>query len=137
MAIEDRSPQVGTRLVARYKGETHTAEVVSSDQGVRYRLADGREFKSPSAAGSAVMGGIACNGWKFWALESDVPGPLAESDGPGKARGKRLIVRVPNQKGVPEGQVRWFCTICGKGFLAEAGTSPDVCPEGHQAWAKV
>ena len=55
-----------------------------------------------------------------------------ESGGAKTARGRRLIVRVPNQKGVPEGKVRWFCTICRKGFLAEAGTSPEVCPEGHQ-----
>jgi Restriction Enzyme Adenine Methylase Associated len=133
MAIENRSLEVGGRLVARYKGETHTAEVVSGNQGVRYRLADGREFKSPSAAGSAVMGGTACNGWRFWSLESDVPEPVVESGGAKTARGRRLIVGVPNQKGVPEGQVRWFCTVCKKGFLAEAGASPEVCPEGHQA----
>jgi len=72
MTIENRKLTGGTRLVARYKGETYTAEVVSSDQGVRYRLADGREFKSPSAAGSAVMGGIACNGWRFWSLADEV-----------------------------------------------------------------
>jgi len=133
MAIENRNLEAGVRLVARYKGEAHTAEVVSSVQGVRYRLADGREFKSPSAAGSAVMGGIACNGWRFWSLESDGPSPVAESGGAKTARGRRLIVRVPNQKGVPEGQVRWFCTICQKGFLAAAGTAPEVCPEGHRA----
>ena len=66
-------------------------------------------------------------------MESDVPGPVVESGGAKTTRGKRLIVRVPNQKGVREGQVRWFCTICRKGFLAEAGASPEVCPEGHQA----
>ncbi len=131
MAIENRNLVVGTRLVAGYKGERYTAEVVSSDQGVRYRLADGREFKSPSAAGSAVMGGVACNGWRFWSLESDVPGPVVESGEAKTARGKRLIVRVPNQKGVPEGKVRWFCTICKKGFLAEAGTTPEACPNRH------
>jgi len=36
---------------------------VKTDDGIRYRLDDGRKFKSPSAAGSAVMGGKACNGW--------------------------------------------------------------------------
>ena len=53
----------GTRLVAKYKGTEHAAEVVADEEGkLRFRLADGREFGSPSAAGSAVMGGIACNG---------------------------------------------------------------------------
>ena len=48
---------VGTRLVARYKGAEHTAEVVNGEEGkTRYRLANGREFKSPSAAGSARPG---------------------------------------------------------------------------------
>jgi hypothetical protein len=36
-----------------------------------YRLEDGRQFKSPSSAASAVMGGIAANGWRFWSLEAD------------------------------------------------------------------
>ena len=53
----------GMRLVASYRKEQHTAEVVEGEDGkLRFRLADGREFGSPSAAGSAVMGGIACNG---------------------------------------------------------------------------
>ena len=62
----------GTVLVARYKGAEHTAEVVPGEEGkVCYRLTDGREFNSPSAAGSAVMAGIACNGWRFWSLATD------------------------------------------------------------------
>ena len=60
----------GTRLTARYRGVEHVAKVVTDGEGkTHYRLADGREFKSPSAAGSAVMGGTACNGWRFWSLE--------------------------------------------------------------------
>ncbi len=64
----------GMKLVARYKGKEHEAEVVAGEDGkVRYRLADGREFKSPSAAGSAVMGGTACNGWRFWSVADEEP----------------------------------------------------------------
>ncbi len=81
MSIENRDPstglrtgpRAGTRLVARYKGQEYTAEVVQTDQGLRYQLADGREFKSPSTAGSAVMGGTACNGWRFWSLAGSLP----------------------------------------------------------------
>ena len=39
----------------------------------RYRLTDGREFASPSAAGKAVMGGTACNGWRFWSVAGAEP----------------------------------------------------------------
>ena len=64
----------GTVLVAKYKGAKHRAEVVTGEDGkTLYRLEDGREFKSPSSAGSAVMGGVACNGWRFWSLEADTP----------------------------------------------------------------
>ena len=68
MSIEDRNVKAGTTLVARYKGREYSANVVKTKDGVRYRLEDGREFKSPSSAGSAVMGGSACNGWRFWTL---------------------------------------------------------------------
>lgn len=58
----------GIVLTARYKGQQYTCEVVLTEAGVRYRLADGREFKSLSAAGQAVTGAIACNGPRFWSL---------------------------------------------------------------------
>lgn len=62
----------GTVLVATYKGAEHRAEVFKDEDGkVRYRLEDGRAFKSPSSAASAVMGGIAANGWRFWSLQGD------------------------------------------------------------------
>src|SRR5437773_12558824 len=67
MAIQDRNLSVGTELYARYKGATHTAEVVDKEGKPGYRLADGREFKSPSAAGTAITG-LACNGWAFWSV---------------------------------------------------------------------
>jgi len=73
MVIKDRDLSVGTRLVARYKKETYVAKVVEGEGKLRYRLEDGREFKSPSAAGSAVMGCNACNGWNFWSLEAEPP----------------------------------------------------------------
>ena len=62
----------GTVVVAKYKGQERRAEVLRDDDGkTRYRLDDGREFKSPSAAASAVMGGIAANGWRWWSLQGD------------------------------------------------------------------
>ena len=70
MPIENRNLEPGTKLMATYKKEKYQAEVVAGEVGkVRYRLADGREFKSPSSAGTAITG-KACNGWTFWSLET-------------------------------------------------------------------
>lgn len=60
-----RQMEPGTKLVGQYKGVEYTAEAVMTKDGLRYRLADGQEFKSPSAAGAAVIG-HSCNGWAFW-----------------------------------------------------------------------
>jgi len=133
--LENRNLEAGTRLVARYKGQTYTAEVVQTEEGLRYRLEDGREFKSPSAAGSAVMGGVACNGWRFWSLEGQEPAPKEpKAKGKGKGKGKfRTIKKLPNQQGLEEGQVRYWCSACQKSFLVEDGQEPEACPEGHSA----
>ncbi len=69
MAIENRNLEPGTKLIAKYKKDEYRAEVIAGEEGkVRYRLADGREFKSPSSAGTAITG-KACNGWAFWSLD--------------------------------------------------------------------
>ncbi len=39
--------------------------------------------------------------------------------------------RVPNQKGVDEGQVRLYCESCQKSFTALTDQPVDTCPEGH------
>src|SRR5438128_8494584 len=71
--IEDRDLRVGTALVARYKKSDRTCEVVETPDGVRYRLDDGTEHKSPSSAGKAAMDGVACNGWRFWSVQGPEP----------------------------------------------------------------
>ena len=68
MALENRNLEPGTVLSARYKKEDRTCEVVQTEDGLRYRLDDGTEHKSPSSAGKAAMGGVACNGWRFWSI---------------------------------------------------------------------
>ena len=94
MAITHRDLPEGTRLVANYKKEEYHLKVVKG--GFVRTFSDGslfdekdpaaRLFKSPSAAGSAVMGGIACNGWHFWSLagEAAAAGPRG-----GDAQGHR------------------------------------------------
>ncbi len=86
MSLTREQVTVGTRLRGRYKKEEFTATVVETPQGQRYRLADGREFRSPSGAARAVMGGIACNGWRFWSLAADEP-PSADSPEAEPSRG--------------------------------------------------
>jgi type IV secretory pathway VirB10-like protein len=86
MPIENRNLEPGTVLVARYKKQERTCEVVQTDDGLRYRLDDGREFKSPSSAGKAAIDGVACNGWRFWSLQGTEPKrePKAKADKPKK-----------------------------------------------------
>jgi hypothetical protein len=40
--------------------------------------------------------------------------------------------RVPNQRGVPEGEVRLYCDACQASFTAPVDQNPDSCPQGHQ-----
>jgi hypothetical protein len=41
MSIENRDLAVGTKLVGRHKKTEHSCEVVQTEEGVRYQLADG------------------------------------------------------------------------------------------------
>ncbi len=148
MAIENRNLEAGTKLIAKYKKEEFKAEVIAGEEGkVKYRLADGREFKSPSAAGTAITG-KACNGWAFWSIESaspptEPPEPESSEEQGEAAEGTETpdqppaagFRRVPNQKGVGDGQVRLYCDACQKSFTASAGEPAETCPEGHSPGA--
>lgn len=142
MAIENRNLEAGTKLIAKYKKEEYRAEVIAGEEGkVKYRLADGKEFKSPSSAGTAITG-KACNGWAFWNVEPDgaqtEPQELESSEGEGSEGTETQeqpptpwFRRVPNQKGVEEGEVRLYCEACQKSFTAPAGEPAERCPEDH------
>ncbi len=91
MAVKDRNLEAGTRLVARYKKREYKAIVVETEEGIRYRLEDGREFKSLSSAGSALMNGVACNGWRFWSLAHGGEAQTAEGRRSAKARRRSLV----------------------------------------------
>ncbi len=128
MTIQDRDLKAGTRLVARYKGQEYSATVVEGEEGgIRYRLEDGREFKSPSSAGSAVMGGSACNGWRFWSVAGGAD-TVAEAPKKKTKRGANpgngLIQRMEDG--------RYFCSACMEAFDAPAGVEPLGCPQGHR-----
>jgi hypothetical protein len=144
MAITNRNLPVGTRLVADYKKQRYvcTVEQAEEGEGVLYALEDGKKFKSPSAAGSAVMGGTACNGWRFWTVEGEEP-PAKETKPAAKRGGtktrkarktsSKLIYAMPDQTGVPEGMARFWCNACMDAFEAEDGKVPEQCPQGHRA----
>ena len=122
MAIENRNLEVGTKLVSKYKKEEHRAEVIAGEgDKIMYRLSDGREFKSPSGAGTAITG-KSCDGWTFWSVESDnsqtEPQEPESSEGQAEDSGETEtsersptagFKRVPNQKGVEDGEVRLYC----------------------------
>jgi hypothetical protein len=100
MSIEDRNLKPGTVLVARYKKQDHRCEVVKAKDGkVVYRV-KGKEYGSPSAAGSAVMDGTACNGWRFWSLDGDLPARKAATTPKAakKASAKAKPVSKPKAK---------------------------------------
>jgi hypothetical protein len=138
MPIDNRELAPGTKLEGTYKKTTYVCEVVSTPEGeTRYRLEDGRLFKSPSSAAKAVMGGISANGWRFWSVEGTLP--EAKPSKPEKAKAEKngrmvkQIKTLPNQKGVAQGQTKWFCSACMESFLTETGTDPEACPKGHPA----
>jgi hypothetical protein len=142
MVIENRSLTPGTRLVASYRKQHYACIVGVEDGRSVFTLEDGRSFKSPSAAGSALMNGAACNGWRFWSVEGEMPAAPAETPEKPKraARAKkangehRNIKPATSQKGAGEGLTKYFCDSCMKGFEGptEAG-APEACPEGHPA----
>jgi hypothetical protein len=97
MAIENRNLAAGTKLWARYKGETHTAAVIEQEGSLVYQLGDGRSFKSPSAAGTAITG-KACNGWSFWSTGE----PTEKAPKPERASGaKGTVNAVPKPEKKP------------------------------------
>jgi hypothetical protein len=150
MPIENRNLAKGTKLTGRYHKQSYSCEVVENAEGkLRYRLEDGREFKSPSAAGMAITG-HQCDGWVYWSVQTEETVPVVETktkeqpveqmSEPATATTliatktdpkKTGVFLVPNQKGVPEGQIRWFCRECGKSFIASAVNVPGICPN-HQ-----
>ncbi len=122
--IEDRNLKAGTKLVATYKKQEFSCEVVKTKDGVLYRLADGQEFKSPSSAGSEVMGGNACNGWRFWSIAGSEAKPKARA----AAKAPKAERTIKPMEGDP---TRFWCSACMDGFPVTEGETPAACPKGH------
>lgn len=147
MPIENRNLTPGTRLVATYKKQHHACIVsAGEDDKLVFTLEDGRAFSSPSAAGSAVMNGAACNGWRFWSVEGEAtastnaaPQPSEAASKPRRSKAKasgehRAINPASSQKGASEGMTKYFCDSCMSGFEHPTDLgAPDSCPQGHPA----
>jgi len=149
MAIENRNLLAGTRLVANYKKQTFvcTIEVAEEGDGIVF-VFDGKAYRSPSAAGSAVMGGTACNGWRFWTVEGEeaeptekptksarATKPSSKVANPKPRKGRKttkLIYPMPDQTGASEGMTRWWCNACMDAFEVYGAEKPEQCPEGHR-----
>ena len=126
MPIENRDLTAGTRLVARYKKQDRTCEVVETDDGLRYRLDDGTEHRSPSSAGKAAMGGIAANGRRFWSVEGTESKPKAEKSA--KAKKEPAAKKPAKAKAAKKGKAKkpkasrmasdasYGCGACGESF---------------------
>ena len=72
MATTRERIRAGQTLVAKYKKQQHTCEVVEHDGRLYFVLPKGRVFKSPSAAGKAVTS-TATNGYRFWSIPDKPP----------------------------------------------------------------
>jgi len=138
MTIENRNLEAGTRLVANYKKQTYVCTIEADEDGkTAFVLEDGRRFKSPSAAASAVMGGQAANGWRFWTVEGDEPAAVPAEEKPAKKRGgkkkqTKTFFKTPTQANAPEGKTSYFCSACMKAFTIDGTGEPEACPEGHR-----
>ena len=147
MPIDNRDLVVeGARLTGSYKKQTFVCEVAKDGEDNLVFKVGGKEFKSPSAAASHVMGGQAANGWRFWSLSGtaaranvaadsgETPAkPERKAKAPRKGRKFRLITRMEEQpEDLQEGEVAYFCSACQAKFIGGAET-PEVCPNGHRA----
>ena len=139
MAIGNREVKPGMVLTGKYHKVEYNCEVVEKDGKLAYRVM-GEDYKSISAAGSSVTG-HPCNGWVFWSEETGKIGSVSqpvktettetENKADDDVQDKKSVCRRnPNQKGVPQGQVRWHCYACRKSFLLPSAQMPAGCP-GH------
>ena len=151
--IQDRNLTAGTKLVGRYHKQDRTCATHLDENGKLYfRLDDGRAFKSPSAAGTAVTG-HACDGWHFWSVVGTetklglatnaekvkaIPTydeTIAKVEKMEKAEKpkppKSGVYKLPNQKGAPAGLTRYYCFDCSSPFPAKSDIKNPACPNCH------
>jgi hypothetical protein len=127
--------------VARYKKQDRNCEVVETADGLRYRLDDGTEHRSPSSAGKAAMDGVACNGWRFWRIEgTEKPKrePKAKADKPRKepaAKKPAKTKAAPKKSGKAKGAKKGKSARMSSDGSFGCGVCPETFPTMKQATA--
>ena len=129
MVIENRDAVVaGTKLVATYKKQAYVCSVEAGEDGKLAFIYDSKSYSSPSAAGSAVMGGSACNGWKFWSVEGEAPAvPTTKNSPKPSATTKAKAQTKPAGKTKPAARTKHATKV-----IHPAKHQEDV-PEGQRA----
>jgi hypothetical protein len=108
MVIADRNLPIGSTLIGSYRGAAHRCAVIDRGDGrPGFRLDDGQVLRTPSGAGRAVMGGVACNGWRFWNVETGAPDGATTVD--------NATAQQPPGQGLP-----WWPPSCRQGHAAGA-----------------
>jgi hypothetical protein len=126
--------------------------VVNVDGANRYRM-NGQDYKSPSAAGSAVFGTDSkgkprtCNGWAFWSIESAAPASEGEAPDAATAptgRTRRRKANVVEEQATPDPDASlpiieriegdFECGECGLIFMMHVDAAEHV-REAHPAYA--
>ena len=97
--------------------------MVQTDDGLRYKLDNGTEHKSPSSAGKAAMGGVACNGWRFWTVQgTETPktkrAPKPKTEKPAKAPAKKKSAKKSPAKAMraKASDASYGCGVCNETF---------------------
>ncbi len=72
MATRKEQIHAGQTLVAKYKEQEYTCEVVEHDERLYFVLPRGKVFTSPSSVGKAITG-TATNGYRFWSIPDEPP----------------------------------------------------------------
>lgn len=94
------------RLVGTYHKQQHYSTVQEGAKGLLYVLGDGQEFKSASAAASAVMGGKSVNGWLFSSHTEDKPSDDPRGDPVSSRRHLNGDDDVPHLQEANRGEVQ-------------------------------
>ena len=124
MAIENRNLPVRDSPRGQLQEDALRLHGRGGRGGRHGRLRPGGRLphKSPSAAGSKVMGGKAVNGWRFWTVEGEAPAAPAEAEKPAKTRSRskgkkkeKVVFKTPPGQHAG-GQGHYFCCACMKGF---------------------
>jgi hypothetical protein len=99
MAIEDRALKAGDELVARYKGQEYSVLVLGDEEvGLGFELDGPTIYRSLSKAGSAVMNGTACNGWRFWTRKGEEKPAKAKAEPSSLPRPRRRRPASPRPR---------------------------------------